>query len=57
MKQGFNEEKRGLKNLDRLLREETKVPITVTKDPLYIVAMGAGKALDNISILKEVMVQ
>ncbi|MFH1122377.1 MAG: rod shape-determining protein [Pseudomonadota bacterium] len=46
-----------LKNLDRLLREETKVPITVTKDPLYTVAMGAGKALDNISILKEVMVQ
>ncbi|MCJ7595902.1 MAG: rod shape-determining protein, partial [Desulfobacterales bacterium] len=46
-----------LKNLDKLLREETKVPITVTKDPLYAVAMGAGKALDNISILKEVMVQ
>ena len=46
-----------LKNLDRLLREETKVPITVTKDPLYTVALGAGKALDNISILKEVMVQ
>jgi len=46
-----------LKNLDQLLREETKVPITVTKDPLYTVAMGAGKALDNISILKEVMVQ
>ena len=46
-----------LKNLDKLLREETKVPITVAKDPLYTVAMGAGKALDNISILKEVMVQ
>lgn len=46
-----------LKNLDALLREETKVPITVTKDPLYTVAMGAGKALDNMSVLKEVMVQ
>ncbi|MBU2498062.1 MAG: rod shape-determining protein, partial [Proteobacteria bacterium] len=46
-----------LKDLDALLRAETKVPITVTKDPLYTVAMGAGKALDNISILKEVMVQ
>jgi len=45
-----------LKNLDTLLREETKVPITVSENPLYTVAMGAGKALDNLSILKEVLV-
>jgi rod shape-determining protein MreB len=46
-----------LKNLDALLREETKVPITVSENPLYTVAMGAGKALDNLSILKEVLVR
>jgi rod shape-determining protein MreB len=45
-----------LKNMDKLLREETKVPITVTEDPLSAVALGAGKALEDISILKEVMV-
>ena len=44
-----------LKNLDALLREETKVPITVSENPLYTVAMGAGKALDNLSILKEIL--
>ena len=45
-----------LKNLDVLLREETRLPITITDDPLSTVAIGAGKALDNLSILKEIMV-
>jgi rod shape-determining protein MreB and related proteins len=46
-----------LRNLDALLREETKVPITVSENPLFTVAMGAGKTLDNLSILKEVLVR
>ena len=45
-----------LKNLDLLLREGTKLPVTVTQDPLSNVVLGAGKALDNLSILKEVMI-
>jgi rod shape-determining protein MreB and related proteins len=45
-----------LKNMDKLLREETKVPITVAEDPMSAVAHGAGKALEDLSILKEVMV-
>jgi rod shape-determining protein MreB len=43
-----------LKNIDMLLREETKLPITVTENPLTTVVLGTGKALDNISILKDV---
>jgi rod shape-determining protein MreB len=46
-----------LKNLDALLREEMKVPITVTDEPLFTVAKGAGKALDSLTLLKEVMVE
>ncbi len=46
-----------LKNLDILLREETKLPITITEDPLSTVVLGSGKALDNISVLKEVMIK
>ena len=46
-----------LKNMDVLLREETKLPITITEDPLSTVAIGSGKALDNISILKEVTIE
>lgn len=44
-----------LKNLDILLREETGLPIVVSEDPLSTVVLGCGKALDNISVLKEVV--
>jgi rod shape-determining protein MreB len=46
-----------LKNLDILLREETRLPITITEEPLSTVALGSGKALDNISILREVAIK
>ena len=41
-----------LKNLDVLLRSETMLPIAMAKDPLSVVAVGAGKALSNLSLLK-----
>ncbi|MFP4085342.1 MAG: rod shape-determining protein [Desulfobacteraceae bacterium] len=46
-----------LKNLDVLLREETKLPITITEDPLSTVVLGSGKALDNIEILKDITIK
>ncbi len=46
-----------LKNLDRLLREQSGLPITVTDDPLTTVALGSGRALDNIDMLRQVMIQ
>jgi rod shape-determining protein MreB len=46
-----------LKNLDILLREQTKLPITITEDPLSAVVLGSGKALDQLSLLREVTVQ
>jgi rod shape-determining protein MreB len=46
-----------LKHLDVLLREETKLPIRVTQDPLAAVVLGSGKALDDMSLLKEVSVR
>ena len=46
-----------LRDIDVLLREETKVPITIAEDPLTPVAIGSGKALDEISILKEVAIK
>lgn len=44
-----------LKNFDKLLMEKTGLPITVAEDPLLSVVIGSGKALDNIDILKQVM--
>ncbi|HXW85700.1 MAG TPA: rod shape-determining protein, partial [Candidatus Binataceae bacterium] len=45
-----------LRNLDVLLREETGLPVTLADDPLTAVVMGAGKALDELSLLRGVTV-
>ena len=45
-----------LKNLDKLLSEKIKLPIIISEDPLSTVALGAGKVIDSIEILKKVMV-
>ena len=44
-----------LKGMDVFLREETSLPIIIAEDPLTCVALGAGKVLDDIDILKKVM--
>ncbi len=45
-----------LKNLDKLLKEKTGLPIIIADDPLSTVALGCGKALDAIDILREVVI-
>ncbi|RUM89061.1 MAG: rod shape-determining protein [Thermodesulfatator sp.] len=44
-----------LKNLDRLIREETQLPVLLAEDPLCSVVLGCGKALENLEVLREVM--
>ncbi|ASM55318.1 rod shape-determining protein MreB [Pseudoalteromonas nigrifaciens] len=39
-----------LKDLDRLLMEETGIPVVVADDPLTCVARGGGKALEMIDV-------
>ncbi len=45
-----------LKNLDKRLKEETGLPIIIAEDPLSSVVIGSGKALENIDVLKDVMI-
>ena len=45
-----------LRNLDILLREETGLPVVLADDPLTAVVKGAGKALDELSLLREVAI-
>ena len=45
-----------LKNLDKRLKEETGLPIIIAEDPLSSVVLGSGRALENIDVLKEVMI-
>ncbi len=43
-----------LRGLDKLLHEETGLPVHVAEDPLSAVAEGTGKALSELSFLKRV---
>ena len=45
-----------LKNLDKLLSEATCLPVTIADEPLFSVAMGSGKALDSIDVLREIVI-
>jgi len=42
-----------LKGLDALLKSATMLPIVIADDPLSVVAVGAGKALRNLPLLKD----
>lgn len=46
-----------IKNLDMVLREETKLPVTIAEDPLTCVVRGAGKVLDELRLLRDVTIQ
>jgi len=42
-----------LRGLDRLISEETGLPVHVADDPLTAVALGTGRVLDNLNVLKQ----
>jgi rod shape-determining protein MreB len=46
-----------LRNLDILLRESTGLPVMLAEDPLTAVAIGTGRTLDEIPLLKEVAIR
>ncbi|WP_216828802.1 rod shape-determining protein [Alkalihalobacterium elongatum] len=41
-----------LRNLDRVLSDETNMPVIVAEDPLDCVALGTGRALENIHLFR-----
>ena len=43
-----------LRGLDRLLGMETQLPVTVAQDPMSCVALGVGRVLDELELLKKV---
>jgi rod shape-determining protein MreB len=45
-----------LNGLDRLIREETGMPVSVAENPLDCVALGTGKVLEEIEVLKKVLI-
>lgn len=45
-----------LRNLDALLRDETGLPVVIAEDPLSCVALGSGKVLDELDLLRRVTI-
>jgi len=45
-----------LRGLDKLISEETNMPVYACEEPLLAVARGTGKVLENIEVLKRVLV-
>jgi rod shape-determining protein MreB len=43
-----------LKNLDKRLREETGLPVSMSEDPLSCVVLGTGKMLEDVRLLRKV---
>ena len=46
-----------LRNLDVLLRETTGLPVMLAEDPLTAVAIGTGRTLDELPLLKEIAIR
>ncbi|SFG76454.1 rod shape-determining protein MreB [Desulfotomaculum arcticum] len=46
-----------LRGLDRLVSEQTGMPVHLADDPLLAVAYGTGRVLENIDILRKVLIQ
>lgn len=45
-----------LSGLDKLIKEETGMPVSIAENPLDCVVMGAGKVLEEIETLKKVLI-
>jgi rod shape-determining protein MreB len=45
-----------LRGIDRLLGEETGMPVIITDDPMSAVALGTGRALEELETMKRLLV-
>ena len=46
-----------LRGLDQLVMEETGMPVHIADEPMLTVVYGAGKVLENIDVLRKVLIQ
>ena len=46
-----------LKNLDRRIREETGLPVSIAEDPLASVVLGTGKMLTDFKLLRRISLE
>ena len=45
-----------IKNLDKRIREETGLPVSIADDPLAAVVLGTGKMLSDFKLLRKISI-
>ncbi len=45
-----------LRNIELVLRHATGLPVSIAEDPLSCVALGTGRALEEMKMLKSLLV-
>ena len=46
-----------IKNLDKRIRQETGLPVSIAEDPLASVVLGTGKMLTEMKLLRRIAVE
>ena len=46
-----------IKNLDKRIREETGLPVSIADDPLCSVVLGTGKMLSDFKLLRKISIE
>ena len=46
-----------IKNLDKRIRQETGLPVSIAEDPLASVVLGTGKMLTEFNILRRIAIE
>jgi rod shape-determining protein MreB and related proteins len=46
-----------LKNLDKRIREETGLPVSIAEDPLASVVLGTGRMLTDFKLLRRIAIE
>ena len=45
-----------LENMDMVLRESTGLPVSIADEPLSCVALGTGRCLEEMKVLRNVLI-
>ena len=46
-----------IRGLDKLLSKQTRIPVHVAEDPMSCVALGCGRALDQLEVIRDQFIE
>jgi rod shape-determining protein MreB len=46
-----------IRGFDKLLSKQTRIPVHVAEDPMSCVALGCGRALDQLEVIRDQFIE